>query len=113
LIKPLLLFFVEVSRLEEVAALIEEDHQGGRVRGQGKSLLVLRDGDVVKLRPGSSRNFNGHRNPKESYAAFGFLCLFDSEHHLALFGVVDVAQVEFRSARAVQPLAEELIHIDV
>src|SRR5438552_3005084 len=49
LIKPLFLFFVEFSGLEDMPTFIEEDHQRSRLRGQCKSLLLFRNGNVVEL----------------------------------------------------------------
>ena len=104
---------MEFSGLEDVTAFIEENHQGSRFCRQGKSLLVLRNGEVVELGPRPCGDFDLHRDAKEAHTAFDLLDLCDGKHHLVLCPVVGVAQVEFRRACAVEPLTEELVNVDM
>jgi len=87
-----------------MAALIEENHQGGRLRGQGESLNVFRNGDVVEAGSRGRGDFDFDGDAEEAHAAFDLVVCLTASITLVLFAVVGVAQVEFRRACTVQPL---------
>ena len=104
---------MEFGGLEDTVGLVEEHHEGGGVGGQREDLLGFRNGDGIEPRAGGSRDFHVHRNVEDADAALDFLRLLHGQFDLMLVVVVGIAQVKFRGAGTVQPLAEELIHIDV
>src|SRR5260370_1346293 len=94
-----------------MAAFIKQHHQRSRFRGQGESLFVPRNGNVVELGSRGGGDFDFDGDAEEANAALDLLSLFNAHHYLMLLVVVGVAQVKFRRACSVQPLAEELVDI--
>ncbi len=74
-------------------------------------MLVLRNGDVVELGPGRRGDFDFNGDAEQAHAALDLLRLLDAQHYFVFLGVVGVAQVKFRRACPVQPLAEELVDV--
>src|SRR5260370_33906611 len=89
----------------------QRHHARGRFRWAGESVFVLRNGDVVELRSCRGGDFDVDGNTEEANTVFDLLSLFDAQHYLLFLAVVGVAQVKFRRARPVQPLAKELVDV--
>ncbi len=104
---------MEISGLENTSALIKNNHEGRGVRRQRKSLRLFRDVYGVELRAGRGGNFNVDRNLKNAHVAFDPLRLLDAQRDLVRGIIVGVADFELRSPRAINPLVEEALHINM
>src|ERR1700749_2604580 len=111
LVQPFLLFFVELDALQEVIALVEENHQRGGVGWERKSFSRFIDVSGVEPGAAGGGDFYVHGSGEDANVAFNFLRLFDSESNLMFFGVVGVGEIEFWSAGAVDPLLEEAVDV--
>src|ERR1700722_5467463 len=113
LVEPLFLFFVELDAFQQVVALVEENHQRRGVGWERKSFSRFVDVSGVELGAAGGGDFDVYGGGEDADIALNFLRLFDSESDLVFFGVVRVGEIKFRSARAVDPLLEEPVDVDV
>src|SRR5258708_2153875 len=96
--KPLLLLLVKFGGLENVSALVKEDHKRGRIGWKRKGLGFFRNGYGIELRTRRCGDFDFRWHAEKANAAFTFLCLFNRKGHLVLPIVVGIAEVKHRGA---------------